>query len=113
MDGKIIMHEMYIGLGSNLGDRNSNLLKAISMLDEISYSMAKSSIYETDPVGFIFQPKFLNAVCRIQVELSPFQLLSRLKKFEKYVRFLNFFLKNFVIKFAACIEKLDLSRGKF
>ena len=86
MDGKVIMYEMYIGIGSNLGDRESNLLKAISMLDEISFSVTKSSIYETDPVGFTSQPKFLNAVCRIQIELSPFQLLYRLKKFEKYLR---------------------------
>ena len=77
------MHELYIGIGSNLGDRNSNLQKAFSMLDKISYSMTKSSIYETDPVGFISQPKFLNAVCHIQIGLNPFQLLSKLKKFEK------------------------------
>ena len=79
MDGDFIMYEMYIGLGSNLGDRNSNILKGISMLDDISYSISKSSIYESDPVGFIDQPKFLNAVCRIQIELNPFQLLSKLK----------------------------------
>lgn len=82
MDGDFIMYEMYIGLGSNLGDRNSNILKGISMLDDISYSISKSSIYESDAVGFIDQPKFLNAVCRIQIELNPFQLLSKLKKFE-------------------------------
>ena len=82
MDGDFIMYEMYIGLGSNLGDRNSNILKGISMLDDISYSISKSSIYESDPVGFIDQPKFLNAVCRIQIELNPFQLLSKLKFFE-------------------------------
>ena len=68
------MHELYIGIGSNLGDRNSNLQKAFSMLDKISYSMTKSSIYETDPVGFSAQPGFVNAVCKLWTNLSPFDL---------------------------------------
>ena len=63
------MHELYIGIGSNLGDRNSNLQKAFSMLDNISYYMTKSSIYETDPVGFISQPKFLILVLLISSSL--------------------------------------------
>tara|TARA_A100001037_G_scaffold306855_1_gene357270 strand:+ start:14905 stop:15417 length:513 start_codon:yes stop_codon:yes gene_type:complete len=80
------MYEMYIGLGSNLGDRNANLLNGIAMLEDISSNIIKSSIYETEPVGFLTQPKFLNAVCYIEIDLNPFELLNELKMFEKSLK---------------------------
>jgi len=54
--------EVYLGLGSNLGDRKANLEKALQLLGERLQIEQVSSIYETEPVGHAEQPMFLNAV---------------------------------------------------
>ena len=74
--------EVYLGLGSNLGDRKANLGKALQLLGERLYIEQVSSIYETEPVGHAEQPMFLNAVCRAETELGPLQLLSLIKGIE-------------------------------
>jgi 2-amino-4-hydroxy-6-hydroxymethyldihydropteridine diphosphokinase len=68
----------YLGLGSNLGDRAANLLRAISALVSGDLRLsAVSSIYETDPVDFLDQPRFLNMVVTITApRLEPFSLLN-------------------------------------
>jgi 2-amino-4-hydroxy-6-hydroxymethyldihydropteridine diphosphokinase len=76
------MATVYLGLGSNLGDRRLNLAQALELLSRQAEIEQVSSIYETEPVGFKEQPLFLNAVCRITTRLSPKQLLSLLKKIE-------------------------------
>ena len=73
---------VYLGLGSNLGDRRSNLLKALQLLGERITLERLSSLYETRPVGYEEQPLFLNAVCRAAAEIGPFQLLSIIKGIE-------------------------------
>ena len=65
---------IFLGLGSNIGDRFSNLKKAIDLLD-LNTEVA-SSIYETDPVEYLEQPKFLNQVIRVDTALRPLELLS-------------------------------------
>lgn len=67
----------YLGLGSNLGDREANLRRAISLLVGRGFQIvAESSVYETDPVDFLDQPKFLNQVIAITAEnLEPFALM--------------------------------------
>ena len=63
---------MYIGLGSNLGDREANLADAISSIAEIGVEIArKSSIYETEPIGFRDQPWFLNQVVEVRLSVQP------------------------------------------
>ncbi len=79
------MASAYIGLGSNLGDREGYLRSALAGLAaepgiEVG---AVSAISETDPVGFLDQPPFLNAVARLQTELSPRDLLERLLAVEQ------------------------------
>ena len=74
--------EVYLGLGSNLGDRKANLEKALQLLGERLQIEQVSSIYETEPVGYAEQPMFLNAVCRAETELGPLQLLSLIKGIE-------------------------------
>lgn len=77
--------EVALGLGSNLGDRHSNLEQAVKLLSE-SYSFSElSSLYESDPVDFLEQDCFLNQVAIIQVEkdLDPLQLLSFVQSIEK------------------------------
>ena len=75
----------YIGVGSNLGDRNSNLEKAKKYLESekgISF-LESSEIYETDPVGGPAQEKYLNAVWWIETSLAPRPLLELLLGIEK------------------------------
>ena len=72
------MTTAYIGLGSNLGDREELLRKAMAFLAaEPGIEVTKvSSLYETAPVGFVDQPPFLNAVAVLATGLSPDSLLN-------------------------------------
>lgn len=74
----------YLGLGSNVGDREGHLRGAVEMLGEHGISVqAVSSIYETEPVGeFLDQPDFLNAAVRISTGLEPLALLDTCKAIE-------------------------------
>jgi 2-amino-4-hydroxy-6-hydroxymethyldihydropteridine diphosphokinase len=74
----------YLGLGSNLGDREQHLRAAVRLLREQGVEVeAVSSLYETEPVGEILdQPDFLNAVVRIATELEPEELLDLCKAIE-------------------------------
>lgn len=73
----------FIGLGSNLGDRRSNLERAVSNLKASINVLARSSLYETEPIGRLDQPPFLNAVAKIQTSLSPKKLLALLLSVEE------------------------------
>jgi 2-amino-4-hydroxy-6-hydroxymethyldihydropteridine diphosphokinase len=65
----------YLCLGSNLGDREGNLARALLLLSERLELQQVSSVYETEPVGYEEQPLFLNLACRISTRLSPRQLM--------------------------------------
>lgn len=73
-----MQHLAYLGLGSNLGDREANLRRAISLLVGRGLQLVtESSVYETDPVDFLDQPKFLNQVLAVAAEnLEPFALMK-------------------------------------
>ena len=78
------MTEAYIGVGSNLGDREKNITSAIKALEAsegICISKV-SQIYETDPVGGPPQDKYLNGVMKIETGLSARELLKRLLNIE-------------------------------
>ncbi len=74
----------YLGLGSNVGDRESHLRAAIEMLRERGVEVeAVSSVYETEPVGEVLdQADFLNAAIRIRTDLEPDALLDLCKEIE-------------------------------
>lgn len=74
----------YLGLGSNVGDREEHLRAAVRLLDEHGVEVeAVSSLYETEPVGEVLdQPDFLNAVVRIRTVLEPEALLDLCKAIE-------------------------------
>jgi len=72
----------YLGLGSNLGNREKNLSRALALLAGKVSLESVSSIYETEPVGYEAQPLFLNLVCRIATVLSPEELLRFAKEIE-------------------------------
>ena len=74
----------YVSLGSNLGDRAGNLLLAVrGMMDAVFCVTRVSSIYETQPVGTIDQPTFLNMVAELGNPLpAPEQVMARLLRIE-------------------------------
>ena len=74
----------YLGLGSNVGDREAHLRAAVEALRDHGVEVeATSSIYETEPVGEILdQPDFLNAAVRIRTEMEPEALLDLCKAIE-------------------------------
>lgn len=73
------MTEVFLGLGSNVGDREAQLKAAINLLDEQQgiEVIKVSSFYETAPVGYVDQPDFLNLCIKIETELSPHEVLER------------------------------------
>ena len=77
------MSVAYIGIGSNLGDREFNCKQAIGLLRQKGTTVSKeSSLYETKPWGVRDQPLFLNMAIEIETDLKPFELLRTLKDIE-------------------------------
>ena len=74
------MSRAVVALGANLGDRESSLRMAVSSLAALPGTRvaAYSHVYETDPVGYLDQPAFLNAALLVETELSPAALLGAL-----------------------------------
>ena len=70
----------YVGLGSNLGDREATLRAAIAALPGV---VAVSELRETDPVGVTEQPAFLNGAVALETDLSPRELLETLLAVER------------------------------
>ena len=77
-------HIAYIGIGSNLGNRIEQCERAISEISRIDHHklLARSSFFETQPVGYTSQDWFVNAVIKIETDLEPFDLLKTLKTIE-------------------------------
>ncbi|HLH61956.1 MAG TPA: GTP cyclohydrolase MptA [Ktedonobacteraceae bacterium] len=75
-------HTVYLALGSNIGDRRGNLAAALQRLREVVEITAISSIYETEPVGYLDQPRFFNIVIAGKTSLSAPELLKYAKDIE-------------------------------
>lgn len=73
----------YIGLGANLGDRLATLQTAMESLLALGQVRSVSAVYETDPVGFLEQPAFLNAAVGLQTLLAPSGLVMALLGIER------------------------------
>lgn len=78
------MSTAYVALGANIGNREANLRMALRGLTRMARVEAVSSLYETEAEGPP-QPKYLNAVCRIETGLTPKSLLRFLKGLEDEV----------------------------
>ena len=79
-----MMHKVYLGLGSNLGDREENICKAISLIDErVGKVLRQSSLIETEPWGFESSNRFLNGVILCETTLSPREVLKATQKIER------------------------------
>ncbi|HKZ51178.1 MAG TPA: 2-amino-4-hydroxy-6-hydroxymethyldihydropteridine diphosphokinase [Dehalococcoidia bacterium] len=73
---------VYLGLGSNQGDRRANLKRGLEFLSARAKVLAVSSLYETEPWGLKRQPLYYNAVARVATELRPRELLAFIKEIE-------------------------------
>lgn len=75
----------YVGLGANIGPREVTLLRAVDLLAEANEVevLAVSQLRETDPLGMVDQPRFLNGAARIDTSLSPRALLELLLRIEQ------------------------------
>lgn len=79
------MTRAFVGLGSNLGDREATILRALGRLqDDPEVDVVRvSTLRETEPVGYLDQPRFLNGVAELETELSARELLTRLLAIER------------------------------
>ena len=77
------LHETYLGIGSNIGDRKHNLIRAVKLLSGICTVMDCSSLYSTSPVGYPDQAEFLNMVVKVDASrFDPEGFLAEIKSIE-------------------------------
>jgi 2-amino-4-hydroxy-6-hydroxymethyldihydropteridine diphosphokinase len=76
----------YIGLGSNLGNKEENIRRAIDLLKNKCKILKISPLYKTEPIGYKKQDWFLNCAVKIETSLKPRELLSFLKSIEKRMK---------------------------
>ncbi len=84
---KAEMNKVYIGIGSNVGNKLENIKRALNILNEneFIFNTKISSVYETIPYGTVDQDNFYNAVIFIETTLDLFPLLNFTKKIEKQI----------------------------
>lgn len=77
------MNRIFLGIGTNLGDRENNLKQAIAAIEnQVGHVHKSSSVYETEPWGFQSDDAFLNMVIMAETELSPHELLDNILSIE-------------------------------
>jgi 2-amino-4-hydroxy-6-hydroxymethyldihydropteridine diphosphokinase len=85
--GAVVMGLAAVALGSNLesglGDRRANLLEAVERIRRLGEVRSVSSFYDTEPVGYLSQPRFLNAALLLETELEPVELMRGLLEVEQ------------------------------
>lgn len=74
---------VYIGAGTNVGDRRANLAGALDAVARLGTIDAVSNVYESEPVGYADQPVFWNLVVRLRTALEPFDLRAALEAAER------------------------------
>ena len=78
------MHQVYLGLGSNIGDRRQCIADAIRLISErVGTVLRQSSLIETEPWGFNSENRFLNGVILCETSLTPRQVLKATQKIER------------------------------
>jgi 2-amino-4-hydroxy-6-hydroxymethyldihydropteridine diphosphokinase len=78
------MHKVYLGLGTNLGDKEANLKTAFEEIRKrVGEVTSQSAFYASKPWGFESDNSFLNAVCCVHTHLSPMEILSMTQEIER------------------------------
>ncbi len=75
-------HNCLIAIGSNLGDRELNLILALEKLNYLGDIQGIASLWESEPAGLTAQPSFLNSLLKLRSSLGPFELLREIKEIE-------------------------------
>ena len=84
MQSKDFFHTAYLALGSNLGDKEANLRRALELVQQRGVEVVKTSSFIcTEPYGVTDQPQFLNGVCEVRTSLAPLALLHTLLEIEQ------------------------------
>ena len=79
-----VLHQVYLGLGSNLGNKEENLRKAISMINEqIGTVVRQSAFFYSEPWGYESENQFVNAAILVETTLTPHQLLKATQRIER------------------------------
>ena len=101
----MVENNTYIAIGSNQGDRELYLLRAVAEVGKIAETRVTglSPFYETTPVGVTDQPNFFNAVLQLSTRLSPYELLKALQNIED-----NVFKRNRTVKWGPRNIDLDI-----
>lgn len=77
-------HQVFLGLGSNLGDKEANLRAAIYEIEKrIGKVISLSAFYTTEPWGFTSENTFVNAVCKVDTSFLPMEVLQITQEIEK------------------------------
>ena len=77
-------HNLYLALGSNMGQRHANIMRALELIDQRVGSVYRvSSLIETEPWGFDSPHRFVNAVCLVHTMLSPRLCLEETQLIER------------------------------
>lgn len=77
-------HYVFLGLGSNLGNRKRHISRAIRLIGErVGDVLCQSSLYETEPWGFESKNHFVNAVVKVQTCLQPMEVLQQTQQIER------------------------------
>ena len=78
------LHQVYLGLGSNLGDKEENIRKAITLINEqIGTVVRQSALFYSEPWGFESENQFVNAAICVNTTLTPHQVLKANKRIER------------------------------
>lgn len=82
------IYDVFLSLGSNMGNREENLLEAVDAISALPKTqvLKLSHVYETEPVGYVEQDRFLNMAAAISTQLEPFSLLERLQDIERSLK---------------------------
>ena len=79
-----MLHQVYLGLGSNLGDRENHIRKAVELIGKrVGTVLRQSSLIETEPWGFQSENRFLNCVILCTTKLTPQQVLEKTQAIEQ------------------------------
>ena len=81
---RLMLHIVYLGLGSNIGARHEMIEKAIKLIaEQVGDVVLQSALYETEPWGFNSKNLFINGAIACQTALSPLEVLQKTQEIEK------------------------------